>query len=185
VVPPTAGRGARRSVYFPGSTIGNLTPEEAVRLLGRAADIVGPGGGLLIGIDLRKDPLRIEAAYNDSAGLTAAFNLNLLVRANRELGADFRLTRFQHRAFYDRTHGRIEMHLVSLARQRVSVGGRVFAFGAGETILTEYSYKYEIDQFAALAAQAGFDLRRTWTDASRLFGVLYLETPPTTLRGLC
>jgi dimethylhistidine N-methyltransferase len=162
------------AVYFPGSTIGNFHPEEAIPFLGRIAEVVGPGGGLLIGVDLKKDPTILEAAYNDRPGVTAAFNLNLLTRINRELGGTFDLARFQHAARYNEERGRIEMHLVSRERQAVRLGGREVAFAAGESILTECSYKYSPEDFARLAARAGFTVRRVWTDAANLFSVQYL-----------
>jgi uncharacterized SAM-dependent methyltransferase len=130
---------ARRVVFFPGSTIGNFDPPEADALLRRVARLVGPGGGLLLGIDLRKDAAVLERAYNDAAGVTAAFNRNLLVRINRELGADFDPAGFRHVAFYDRDRSRVEMHLVSAAAQRVRVGAAVFGIRAGESIHTENS----------------------------------------------
>jgi dimethylhistidine N-methyltransferase len=170
VLPPQAGAG-RRTVYFPGSTIGNFTLSEAREFLLRLGRLTGPGGQLLIGFDLQKDPARIHAAYNDARGVTAAFNKNLLVRLNRELAADFDLDLFEHRAFYDPAAGRIEMHLSSRARQTVIVAGEPVRFEQGETILTEYSYKYTLEGFADLANSAGFRIERTWTDPERLFCV--------------
>ncbi len=161
----------KKAVYFPGSTIGNFTPEEAVEFLQLARRMVGAGGALLIGVDLKKDKPVLDAAYNDAAGVTAAFNLNLLARINRELGGDFQLQRFRHRAFYDEALGRIEMHLESLAAQFVHVGGERFSFGQGETILTEISCKYSVDEFRAAAQRAGFASGHTWTDAANLFSV--------------
>ena len=163
--------GARPVVFFPGSTIGNFTREEAVDFLRHVASVVGPGGGLLIGVDVQKDPAIIEAAYNDAAGVTAAFNKNLLVRINRELGATFVLDQFAHRAFYHAEAGRIEMHLESLADQCVRLGDLQIRFHTGETILTEYSHKYRLDEFEALAAEAGFAVEQVWTDADGLFSV--------------
>ncbi|BDG07933.1 L-histidine N(alpha)-methyltransferase [Anaeromyxobacter paludicola] len=165
---------ARRAVYFPGSTIGNFHPPEAVGLLRHIASQAGPGGALLIGVDLRKDPAVLEAAYNDRLGVTAAFNLNLLARANRELGADFDLDRFRHRAFFDRVRSRIEMHLVSVGRQEVHALGRAFRFEDGESIHTESSYKYGPGEFVALAARAGFRQGGLWVDDERLFSVHFL-----------
>ncbi|MBI3041601.1 MAG: L-histidine N(alpha)-methyltransferase [Betaproteobacteria bacterium] len=167
----------RRIVYFPGSTIGNLTPDEAVAFLGNARDLVGPGGAMLIGVDLKKDAARLNAAYNDRQGVTAEFNLNLLARINRELGADFDLGAFRHQAFYNEPLGRIEMHLLSLKEQRVTIGGRVIRFRAGETIHTENSCKYSVAEFQALAAGAGFEPVECWTDAKLRFGVHYLVLP--------
>ncbi|HEY3268475.1 MAG TPA: L-histidine N(alpha)-methyltransferase [Armatimonadota bacterium] len=165
---------ARWAVYFPGSTIGNFHPNEAIPFLRRVASVVGPGGGLLIGVDLKKDTRVLEAAYNDRRGVTAAFNLNLLHRINRELGANFNPDQFQHYAFYNEGRGRIEMHLFSLADQTVRLNGTELAFEADETILTEVSYKYSLDDFARLAADAGFTVQKVWTDPACLFSVQYL-----------
>ena len=177
-LPQLAGAPARRRVvYFPGSTIGNLSLPEAAGFLANARRLVGPGGGMLVGVDLKKDAARLNAAYNDARGITAAFNLNLLARINRELEADFDLASFRHHAFYNGTLGRIEMHLVSLADQRVRVGRAGFGFRGGETIHTENSYKYSVDEFRALALSAGFEPARCWTDGERLFAVHYLAVP--------
>lgn len=165
----------RRIVYFPGSTIGNFEPDGAVALLRTMAREAGPGGGLLIGVDLRKQASVLEAAYDDAQGVTAAFNLNLLTRANRELGANFDVSAFKHRAPYDEQAGRIEMLLVSQVAQVVSIGDHRFHFEAGEEIHTEYSHKYTVEAFAALAAQAGFRPVQVWTDNHALFSVHYLE----------
>jgi L-histidine N-alpha-methyltransferase len=165
---------ARRVAFFPGSTIGNFDPPAADALLRRVARLVGPGGGLLLGIDLRKDVAVLERAYNDAAGVTAAFNRNLLVRINRELEADFDPDAFRHVAFYNRERARIEMHLASETAQRVQVGEAAFDFRAGESIHTENSYKYDVDEFAARAAACGLRLDETWTDARNYFAVLYL-----------
>ncbi len=165
---------ARRVVYFPGSTIGNFDSLEADALLRRMARIVGPGGGLLLGVDLRKNVTVLERAYNDRAGVTAAFNRNLLVRINREFDADFDPAAFRHVAFYNRERSRIEMHLLSLAEQRVQIGEAVFEFRAGESIHTENSYKYDVAEFAGKAAECGLRLDATWTDARNYFAVLYL-----------
>jgi dimethylhistidine N-methyltransferase len=172
---PKADRGVREVAFFPGSTIGNLEPADARDFLRVVAGICQAGGGLLIGVDLKKDPKRLEAAYNDALGVTAAFNMNLLARINRELGADFDLEQFRHHALYDEVEGRIEMQLISLAKQTVRVGGSRFSFEEGETISTEYSYKYETDEFAAIAQSAGFHRIRTWTDDERLFSVHYFS----------
>jgi dimethylhistidine N-methyltransferase len=161
----------RKAVYFPGSTIGNFTPPEAIEFLRLARQTVGAGGALLIGVDLKKDKRVLDAAYDDAAGVTAAFNLNLLARINRELGGDFQLRRFRHRAFYDERKGWIEMHIESLAAQFAHVGGRRFSFSQGETILTEISCKYAVDEFRALAQRAGFAPVQTWTDATGQFSV--------------
>ena len=165
----------RRVVYFPGSTIGNFEPHEARRFLRHTRQIGGPRGGLLIGVDFKKDPRLLHAAYNDAAGVTARFNLNLLSRINRELDGDFDLERFSHYAFYNPQRGRIEMHLVSLRQQEVRVAGESFAFQPGESIFTESSHKHTLEEFAALAAECGYRLDRTWTDDQAWFGVMYLE----------
>ena len=162
---------ARRVVYFPGSTIGNLTPAEAQAFLRMTRGQVGPRGAMLVGVDLKKEAAMLHAAYNDSRGVTAAFNLNLLSRANRELGADFVLARWRHYAFYNAPLGRIEMHLTSLRKQVVNIGNYRFSFARGETIHTENSYKYSIDELRALAARAGFDGRKVWTDRKGLFAL--------------
>jgi dimethylhistidine N-methyltransferase len=164
---------SRSVVYFPGSTIGNFKPNASIKFLRRLVDLAGQDGGLLIGVDLEKDPRIIEAAYNDSKGITAEFNLNLLARANRELGANFDLRHWRHRAIYNLCKGRIEMYLVSQVDQRVRIEDREFDFYAGETILTEYSYKHTPEGFARLARQAGFRFEKLWTDKARLFGVFY------------
>lgn len=165
---------ARRVVYFPGSTIGNFDPHEADILLRRVARLVGPGGGLLLGIDLRKDIAVLERAYNDLAGVTAAFNRNLLVRINREFDAAFDPEAFQHLAFYNCERSRIEMHLVSAYEQRVRVGESTFDFRAGESIHTENSYKFDVAEFASRAARCGLRLDTKWTDPLNYFAVLYL-----------
>ena len=174
-VPRPRGKVQRRVVYFPGSTIGNFLPEQATRLMRQMAAQVGPGGGLLIGTDLRKDPAMLEAAYDDAQGVTAAFNKNLLRRINRELGADFDLRAFDHRAIYDQELGRIEMHLVSRQAQTVRVAGRRFQLGAGEPIRTEYSHKYTIDGFHELAAEAGWQPEEVWMDENGWFAVHLLR----------
>jgi L-histidine Nalpha-methyltransferase len=167
--------GARRVVFFPGSTIGNFEPEQAKAFLQRARALVGGTGGVLIGVDLQKQAHVLDLAYNDPEGYTAAFNINLLARLNRELGADFDLAAFEHRAFYNVARNRIEMHLRSSHRQRVRIGSRVFGFAAGETIHTENSYKYTPQGFGHMARAAGFRGMRTWTDPQRLFGVFFLH----------
>jgi len=166
--------GARRAVYFSGSTIGNFTPAEAQVFLERARALVGAGGAMLVGVDLQKERAVLHAAYNDAEGVTAAFNLNLLTRLNRELGADFNLSAWTHRAFYDTDLGRIEMHLVSTRAQRVTVSGAHFDFAANETIHTENSYKYTVEGFHRLASASGFSAEACWTDPRRYFSVHYL-----------
>ncbi len=167
-----------RVAFFPGSSLGNLDPEDAVAFLCKVAGAVGAGGGLLIGIDTKKDRAVLDAAYNDRRGITAAFNRNLLVRINRELGADFEPERFEHRAFYNEAAGRVEMHLVSRCAQRVRVDGRVFRFAAGEGIHTENSYKYTPREFQGLAERAGFVPLSCWMDSRSLFSVHYLVHAP-------
>ncbi len=165
----------RRVVYFPGSTIGNFDHDEARDFLEHIIDVCGEDGGLLIGVDLKKDPAIIERAYNDRAGITAEFNLNMLRRINRELDGNLRLDRFRHLAIYDARRGRIEMHLVSLCDQRASIDGERVDFADGETIHTENSHKYTLEEFRELAASAGLAVRRTWVDEADLFSVQYLE----------
>ena len=174
-IPPLAD-GARRVVYFPGSTIGNLTPDEAHAFLKMTRAQVGARGAMIVGVDLKKDATVLHAAYNDRPGVTAAFNLNLLGRINRELGADFDLRRFVHYAFYEPTAGRIEMHLVSTQAQTVAVGPHRFSFDRGESIHTENSYKYSIAEFQALAGRAGFRPAKVWTDARGWFSVHALNS---------
>lgn len=161
------------AVYFPGSTIGNLEPEVAGEFLHRICQLCGKNGGLLIGVDLQKDPAVLEAAYNDSAGVTAEFNLNLLVRINRELHADFDLPLWRHQAIHNEYHGRVEMHLISEAKQTVHIGHNEFQFAPGEKIITEFSYKHTEDGFAEFAASAGFHLARVWTDSRHWFAVFH------------
>jgi dimethylhistidine N-methyltransferase len=175
VLPAPRRKAARNVVYFPGSTIGNFEPNEALEFLRRIGKVSGRGGGLLIGVDLQKDQGVIEAAYNDKAGVTAEFNLNLLAHINRETGANFDLSQWQHRAIYGSEAGRIEMYLISVADQTVRIGDREFHFRAGEKILTEHSYKHTPEGFIALAGQAGFDFVKLWTDDARLFGVFYFS----------
>ena len=173
-LPPAAPAGPRVA-FFPGSSIGNFDPEAAVDFIATVAELVGPGGFLLIGVDLRKDKAVLDAAYDDAAGATAAFNLNLLERMNRELDADFDLGAWAHRAGYNEQMGRVEMHLQSLRDQQVTVAGEVFDFSAGETIHTENSYKYHVDEFQDLARRAGMDSAGAWTDRKGLFSVHLLR----------
>ena len=175
---PARPKGAGRNLlFFPGSTIGNFTRRRALELLEVMAQKAKPGGGLLIGVDLQKDPAILRAAYNDAEGVTAEFNLNLLARLNRELDAEFDLDRFAHEAIYDERERRIEMRLVSTAPQRVSVGGVPVHFASGEYIITEYSHKYAPAEFHALAARAGFVPQRTWIDDEELFSLHYMASP--------
>ncbi|HEX5419734.1 MAG TPA: L-histidine N(alpha)-methyltransferase [Gammaproteobacteria bacterium] len=164
----------RNLVFFPGSTIGNFTRDQAADLLRVMRAEAKPDGALLIGVDLKKDPERVRAAYNDARGVTAAFNLNVLRRLNRELGANFRLDAFRHEAVYDEAAGRVEMRLVSTKNQSVTVAGRAVPFDKNEYIITEYSHKYSLDEFRALASSAGFVPERAWTDDERLFSVHYM-----------
>ena len=165
----------RRVIFFPGSTIGNFDPEEAVAFLRNAAAIAGTDGGLLIGVDLKKDKAILDAAYDDPQGVTAAFNLNLLARINHELGADFDVRAFRHRGEYVEHCGRVEMHLVSLRFQSAFIGDAKFVFERGETIHTENSYKYSLNEFQSLAARAGFSPRAVWVDDRELFSIHYLQ----------
>ena len=164
----------RSVVYFPGSTVGNFEPNDAAAFLAHVAKLVGPGGGLLIGVDLRKAPDILEAAYNDSEGVTAAFNLNMLRHINVQLGPVFDVDGFRHRAVWNDRAGRIEMHLVSERTQTVRVGGRPFGFEPGDAIVTEHSYKYTLEGFGALAGHAGFRTENVWTDPKEWFSVHYL-----------
>ena len=180
-LPPAPLDALRTAVYFPGSTIGNFHPEQALRFLHHVAHVCGPGGALLIGVDLKKDIAILEPAYNDREGVTAEFNLNLLRRINFELGADFDLDGFGHYAYYNQLQGRIEMHLISRKTQTVHVpspagpnGAVPIHFRANESIHTENSYKYSLPEFARLADMASFDIERTWVDENDLFSVQYL-----------
>jgi dimethylhistidine N-methyltransferase len=164
--------------FFPGSTIGNFEPHEANALMRHAAVVLGPGALLILGIDLVKDVEVLTAAYNDSEGVTAAFNLNLLARINRELGGDFDLANFCHRAFYNQERRRIEMHLVSRARQKMHVCGKSIEFRRGETIHTENSYKYAVDLFLSHASGAGWSHVATWLDERSYFAVIALRAKP-------
>lgn len=165
----------QRAAFFPGSSIGNFEPAQARRLLQHVAAAVGSGGHLLIGVDLQKDPDILNRAYNDRAGLTAAFNLNLLARINRELGADFSLDAYRHHAFYNAAAGRVEMHLISAALQQVHVGRHRFTFLRGDGIHTENSYKYTLEGFKQLAESAGFQTKKVWADEQNLFSVHCLQ----------
>jgi dimethylhistidine N-methyltransferase len=172
---PLPGAGQRVG-FFPGSTIGNFTPAEALHFLQVAGQVLR-GGALLLGADLIKDPAVLHAAYNDAQGVTAAFNLNLLARANRELGTDFVLEQFAHAAFYNAPLQRIEMHLVSRCSQQVTLAGQSHGFEEGETLHTENSYKFTIEGLRALAARAGFRPGPVWTDPRRMFSLHWLHAP--------
>ena len=175
-LPPRSAGAGRRVGFFPGSTIGNFTPQEALHFLERTARLLR-GGALLLGADLIKDPSVLHAAYNDAQGVTAAFNLNLLARANRQLGTRFVLEQFAHSAFYNAPQQRIEMHLVSRCRQTIALGGESYEFEEGETLHTENSYKFTPDGLRRLAERAGFRPGPVWTDPQRLFSVHWLHAP--------
>jgi dimethylhistidine N-methyltransferase len=174
-LPPLPGAKGKRVGFFPGSTIGNFEPDGAVAFLANYARVLGPGGEMLIGVDLKKDPDILDAAYNDRAGVTAAFNLNLLERINRELDGDVDIDRFEHAAFYDEAKGRVEIYIRSLADQQVLIAGKKFLFAKDELIHTEYSYKYWVEEFRTLAGHAGFRPVDTWTDPADLFSVHYFR----------
>jgi dimethylhistidine N-methyltransferase len=175
-LPELAQSAHQRLGFFPGSTIGNMTDDERLTFLRRTA-LQLDGGGLLVGVDLKKDHAILHAAYNDSAGASAAFNTNILFRANRELNADFDLHRFRHRAEYNAAAGRMEIGIESLADQAVTIAGRAFRFGAGEIINTQWAYKFTVEEFRSLGQQAGFEPRDVWIDDRRLFSIHYLRAP--------
>ena len=183
LVLPAATPRARRIAFFPGSTIGNFHPKEAVAFLRRVRMTVGHDGALVLGVDRRKDERALHAAYNDRAGVTAAFNLNILARLNREAGATFDLSRFRHHAFFNQMESRIEMHLESLDDQIVSVGGVPIEFDRGETIWTESSYKYDRQRLDDLVSAAGFTITRLWSDARDQFWVAFLSVATDRLDG--
>jgi dimethylhistidine N-methyltransferase len=174
-LPAPACSPERLTIFFPGSTIGNFEPSQAAAFLRRIAGWCQPGDGLLVGVDLQKQRDILHRAYNDAKGITAAFNLNLLERANHELVANFDLDQFRHHAFYNSEHGRIEMHLVSCRKQTVDLAGKQIEFDTGEQITTEYSYKYRVETFRALASAAGWKPERVWTDKDRWFSVQYFS----------
>lgn len=175
-IPEGLTGGADCTGFFPGGTIGNMLPREAKAFLRHAGAMLGPGAGFIIGVDLKKDPAILHAAYNDAMGVTAEFNMNVLHRINNELGGDFNLKQFRHRALYNALEGRIEMHLESLADQSASVGGHKFSFLKGETIHTENSYKYNVAEFQTLAKSAGLEPVTAWWDDDWLFSVHFLRT---------
>ena len=175
VPPASKAPGARRVGFFPGSTLGNFDHKDAVEFLASAAQSLGIGGGMIIGIDLKKDDALLNAAYNDSQGITAQFNLNLLERINRELKGDFDIRSFTFKAQYEHVKGRVESHLYSSCAQTVHVDGETFKFDKGESIHTENSHKYSVPEFRELARSAGFDHKHVWTDAEQLFSIHYLE----------
>lgn len=168
---PAAVKDMPKVGFFPGSTLGNFDPPDAQRFLESARKILGPGALMLIGVDLEKNEDVLHAAYNDAAGVTARFNLNVLERINRELGGNFDLSAFTHRAIYNREQHRIEMHLISKKAQAARLFGNSFDFRAGESIHTESSYKYSIERFYTLAQSAGWTPRKSWTDADKMFSV--------------
>ncbi len=179
-IPPRAPR--RTVLYFPGSTIGNFDSRAAAVLLRKMRNEMGDAGGILIGVDLKKDPAMIEAAYNDSAGVTAAFTLNMLTRLNRDIASNFDVAAFRHRAHYNPMAGRIETHIVSGQAQQVKIGRANVAFREDEAIHVEYSCKYSPEDFKALAAKAGLAVLRVWTDAQQMFSVQYLVRASTVAR---
>lgn len=172
---PEAVNSGRQIVFFPGSTISNFTPVEAGQFLRNIRKFLAPGDGFILGVDLIKSPNRLHHAYNDYDGVTADFNLNLLRRINRELGANFKLQQFEHYAFFNPRYSRIEMHLVSLADQVVTIDGHPFSFREGETLHTENSYKYSIESITRLSHECGFHHEQVWTDKEKLFSVHYLS----------
>jgi len=173
-LPEKVGQKAKRVGFFPGSTIGNFDHQAAIKFLRTVCETVGEGGGLLIGVDLKKDLKTLIRAYDDTAGVTSAFNLNVIERINRDLDGNFDLSAFCHQAIYNPEESRIELHLVSLMAQTVHIQGVDFRFAKGETIHTENSYKYHTEEFAALAAKAGFTTVKTWVDDNELFSLHYL-----------
>lgn len=174
-VPEGLSKGPDCTGFFPGGTIGNMLPEEAQAFLRHAGTMLGSGAGFIIGVDLKKDPAILHAAYNDSIGVTAEFNMNVLHRINNELGGNFNLKQFRHRALYNVVLGRIEMHLESLADQTISVGDQTFNFKKGETIHTENSYKYKVAEFQELAKKAGMEPVNAWWDDDWLFSIHFLR----------
>lgn len=179
-IPVAKRKWNRVVIYFPGSTISNFDPLPAKHFLEHIAQVCGPGGALLIGVDLKKDPAVLHSAYNDNEGVTAAFNLNMLKRVNQELNCDFKLEWFKHYAFYNPWESRIEMHLVSLRDQAVHLDNTTISFTKGESIWTESSYKFNLDEFEQMAAGAGLKVERIWTDEQKWFSVQYLVNTEST-----
>jgi dimethylhistidine N-methyltransferase len=177
-LPEAARKAPVRVGFFPGSTIGNFEPHEAAHFLRNVANILGTGARLILGADLIKAPEVLKAAYNDKQGVTAKFNKNLLVRINRELGANFKLECFEHHAFYNRERHRVEMHLAAMKRQKVRILGETFDFRAGETIHTENSYKYSVESLNALASGVGWDLIKAWIDDQKYFVITAFKLDP-------
>lgn len=177
LLPLELDRNLKRMVFFPGSTIGNFAPAEAKQLLCNIHTLAGNNSWMLIGVDMTQDGEKLLAAYNDAAGITASFNRNILVRANRELDADFDIDSFSHRAYYNRQERRVEMHLVSTQVQTVHIDGESFSFASGETIHTENCYKYSLEDFIAFAHDCGWQLEHVWTDQQESnFGVFLLKS---------
>jgi dimethylhistidine N-methyltransferase len=174
-LPEPSRKPRRQVIFFPGSTIGNFEPLEARRFLARFAQSGRMDDAMIVGVDLIKSPTILEQAYNDSEGVTAAFNLNLLYRINQELGAEIEVERFCHRSVFNQSARRIEMHLVSTAEQTVRIGEREFRIGRGESIVSEHSYKYTIDSFVSLARAAGFQDAKVWTDEGQQFSIHFLQ----------
>lgn len=172
---PEHGMDLQRVAFFPGSSIGNFEPDEAIVLLERIHRAVGVGGKLIIGIDMEKDAEVLDAAYNDKAGITAAFNMNLVTRMKQELDADIDESAFVHQAFYNGMDGRVEMHLVSTVRQTVAIDEHKFQFMTGDSIHTENSYKYSVEKFTKMAHHSGFEVEKTWQDGRQYFSVMLLE----------
>ena len=180
-LPPVTMESEKTVAFFPGSTIGNFLPSEAVRFMKNVATLCGEEGGLLLGVDTKKDVEILERAYNDSEGVTAEFNLNLMTRIKNEFDADFSLDSFTHQAVYNQEHGRIEMHLVSREEQVLGLDDASVELEKGERIITEYSYKYERDDFERLADEAGFSISNVWVDENNMFSVQYLRVKPSSL----
>ena len=173
---PFVSSESKKVVFYPGSSIGNFEPREAGEMLETIANLLRPNGDLIIGVDLKKDPEILHAAYNDTGGVTEEFNKNVIVRINRELDADFRVENYEHKAFYNEEKGRIEMHLVSKSDQAVNINGITTAIKKGERIHTENSYKYRVDEFISMARNAGLEHKQTWTDNGGLFSVHYFRS---------
>lgn len=181
-LPPLPSRAGRKVAYFPGSTIGNFSPDRAVELLRQIRELVKPDGGLLIGVDLPKSPKILEAAYDDSQGVTAQFNLNLLERINRELDAEIPVELFEHEARFNQAKSRVEMHLVASEALTVNIDDVEIEFAEGESIHTENSHKFSLPVFENLAQQAGFQVDRVWTDPDNFFSVQFLSLPARTAK---
>lgn len=184
-LPQPSTRVDKTVAFFPGSTIGNFIPDEAAGFLKNVVALCGGEGGLLLGVDLQKDKRTLEKAYDDSSGVTAAFNLNILARIKSEFGAKLSLSDFRHYAFYNEKHNRIEMHIVSLKNQSIALNGSEIFLEKGEHITTEYSYKYTVEEFAEMANQCGLELAQAWVDEQNLFSVQYFEVSPDHQEIIC